>query len=80
MKVSDAEIRQCIIDALNVEKEKIIYLGECELLESVDIDSVQFISLIIYLEEKFNIEFEDDDLIFSKINSINKIIEVMKKY
>jgi len=49
-------------------------------LQEIGYDSLQMIRLIIMIEEKFNIEVEDDDLLFDNFNSIEKIINIINKY
>ncbi|HEQ9906765.1 TPA: acyl carrier protein [Streptococcus pyogenes] len=44
-------------------------------LQDMGLDSMQFISLIVSLEEKYNFEFEDDMLVFSKMSSVNSIVK-----
>ena len=48
--------------------------------EKMGLDSISAISLIVDIEEILNLEFDDDDLVFSKINSINKLFEIIRRY
>ena len=61
----------------------------CETLEISDIDvdddlvkigmnSIEFVKIIVYVEESFDIEFPDELLALSKMNSIRSIYEVVK--
>ena len=43
------------------------------------LDSMQFISLIVSLEEKYNFEFEDNMLVFSEMSSVKMISNNIKK-
>ena len=42
-------------------------------LQDMGLDSMQFISLIVSLEEKYNFEFEDNMLVFSEMSSVKMI-------
>ena len=42
-----------------------------ELNEQLDLDSLQFISLIVEIEETFGINFPDDYLVGTALNTIN---------
>lgn len=80
MKISREEILNCIVNVLKIDKKEIAGLQDDEYLEKIGLDSVQFISLIVQLEEIYGIEFEDEDLIFARINTIKKIQTIMQKY
>ena len=43
-------------------------------------DSVSLIRLIVTLEEKYNIEFQENDMYIEKMNTINKLIGLLKIY
>lgn len=47
-------------------------------LSSLGIDSIAFIMIIVALEDEYNCEFPDSNLIISKMNTINKIVEVLQ--
>lgn len=43
-----------------------------------NVDSISFISSIVSLEEKFNIEFPDEYLLIEKMNNINNICLIIE--
>ena len=47
--------------------------------ENIIVDSLEFIRLIVDLEESYKIKFDDEDLILENFSSINRIIEIIKK-
>lgn len=49
------------------------------LQEEYGLDSIKFVKIIILLEEKFDFEFEDEDLLINKFQTINSIKDVIKK-
>lgn len=57
-------------------------LVQCEDLTSLGFDSVALMRIVVECEEIFSFEFEEDELIFSKINNfktLSKIIENKQK-
>ena len=48
-------------------------------LQDMGLDSMQFISLIVSLEEKYKFEFEDNMLVFSEMSSVKMISNNIKK-
>ena len=74
------EIKTKVIDVIfnvfNIDKSKINQ--KMDLDNTDDWDSLKHMNLIIALEEEFNINFQDSEII--QINSFNKIIEVISKH
>ncbi|NJD01331.1 MAG: hypothetical protein FIA99_01740 [Ruminiclostridium sp.] len=61
-EVDSAEDKLCTTDDLSI----------------VGINSVSFIKLIVSLEEELEIEFEDDMLDFTKLNTIRSLVGYIK--
>jgi len=59
-------------DSLKEEFEELDY--DDSLLELGIIDSVKMLDLINFIEQKFNIEVDDDDLYPENFDSINAIV------
>lgn len=45
--------------------------------EKMGIDSLMFIRIIVNLEEEFNIEFPDELLLLSEMNTVERICEII---
>lgn len=43
-------------------------------------NSIMAIQIIVLLESEFNIEFDDEDLLLENVDSIEKIVNLVKKY
>ena len=43
------------------------------------VDSITFIHIIVALEERFELEIPDEFLLLTEMNSISKIVEVLKE-
>lgn len=68
-----------LVDLINLTLGNVI-INEEQLddnLETLGLDSLKFISLIIILEEELGIVFPDSKLVFSELNTVNKIYNVL---
>lgn len=50
------------------------------LMEDYKFDSVTIFSLIVEIEDEFDIEIEDEYLVIEKLNNIDKLVEIIKKH
>ena len=66
--------KNIIIEKIELNGAEINEKGEIE-----DIDSVVFISLVLDLEEEFNIEIPDEYLLMSTFSSIDNITLIINK-
>ena len=48
-------------------------------LSELGLDSLSFIRLIVSLEEEYNVEFKDEDLILSNMNTVKKIFSAVQR-
>lgn len=69
------EIRKFIIELLVKEDNKSIKIEDDLDLSTIGLTSVNMINVIVFLEEKFDFEFDDEFLLMDRINTINKIYE-----
>lgn len=49
-------------------------------LLELGLDSINFIKFIVSIEEAFNIEIEDTDLLTSNFDTLNKVYQTLQKY
>lgn len=66
--------KDIIIEKIELNGAEINEKGEIE-----DIDSIVFISLVLDLEEEFNIEIPDEYLLMSTFSSVDNIILIINK-
>ncbi|MBU8772046.1 acyl carrier protein [Cytobacillus oceanisediminis] len=52
---------------------------DSELL-GLGIDSITFIRLVIDLEERFEFEVDDEDIILENFSTLEKVLELVNKY
>ena len=50
------------------------------LIELEILDSFGFVSLIVYIEETWNIQIDDSDFTMDKMGSIDKIVDLVDQY
>lgn len=71
-------IRNKIREVVEIENAEYI-MGDVDLRDQ-GLDSLNAIELIVELEMEFDIEFDEDDLLVECINTIDKIIALVRKY
>lgn len=71
-------IREKFIDlveqSLELNKEDIDF--DADLVNELDIDSIDLLDFIMQVEDEFDIEFEEDEL--DNIKTLNQMIEVLE--
>ena len=66
-------IIRLIYDVLMLDDN--INISEATELANIPFDSLSFVKLIVELERIYNIEFEDDKLLFSEFPTIKSLID-----
>jgi acyl carrier protein len=69
----EADLRQYIVDKLLFGRTDTVVGGDTSFLESGLIDSTGVLELVAFLEEKFGIKVEDEDLIPANLDSVNAL-------
>lgn len=79
MNIEDELVELIILNAHdipeNICREEIINL---RLIEDLNYDSVDFVNLIVAIEERWMIELSDINLLSSKMNNIQELYELIK--
>lgn len=78
--MSNAEsVRQKILDIINsnIENVNLQFNQADEDLVDMGMDSIKFISIIVALEDNFEIEYPDDFLLIAQSNTVNKLASVV---
>lgn len=70
------EIKKIVSDVLECSVDTI---GNNTILADLGLDSLKFVSMIVAIESKYNIEIFDSDLDFDKFKSVSVICETLKK-
>ncbi len=69
-------VEEVIIDAVGGDS----ITAELELKTDIGLDSLSLVAVIVGLEEKFGIEFDESDLDPSKIIRVQDLVELVGKY
>ena len=72
-------IKEYIISEIMHEKSMSSIRNDQPLLESGIIDSVGLLHLITFIEERFNIQIPDEEVIPENFENLNKIASLIKK-
>lgn len=73
-----SQVKELLLEVLEKRNNKEII--EKTALSDLGLDSITTISLIILIEEHFNIELDDEDLLFENYSSVERITQMIKKY
>lgn len=73
MTAIEADVRQYIVDKLLFGRTDVVVGGDTSFLESGLIDSTGVLELVAFLEEKFHVKVEDEDLVPANLDSINAL-------
>lgn len=67
------------MEIVNSAQDMEVTVEQCDddLLE-LGLDSIKFIQIIVSLEEAFECEIPDEKLLFTEMNSVNKMLEVLQ--
>ena len=71
--------KEKILEIVNSIQDMKVTPDQCDdaLLE-LGLDSIKFIQIIVSLEETFECEIPDEKLLLTEMNSVNKMVEVLK--
>lgn len=72
------EVRQYITDKLLFGQTDVVVEGSTSFLESGLIDSTGVLELVQFLEEKFKIKVQDEDLVPANLDSVNALTQFVK--
>lgn len=77
----EAEVRQYVVETLLFGRTEVALDGDTSFLESGIIDSTGVLELVQFLEERFQVKVEDEDLIPANLDSVNALTRfVENKY
>lgn len=63
--------------AINISKD--INITPDVFINTLEVNSLNFLKIIVEIEDSFDIEFDDEELNFNRFNSIKDIAELVKK-
>ena len=72
-------LRGIICEVLKIGKDPNEILEDADLLE-LGLNSLNAIEMVVYLEDTFEIEISDEDLMLENFSSIDKICDMLRNY
>jgi len=72
-------VRKFIVDNFSFGREDVTFSDDESLLEKGLIDSTGVLELVTFLETKYKIHIEDNELIPDNLDSVNKMMRFMDK-
>lgn len=73
-------ILKILANAISYDSKKILECSEHTKLVDIGLESINFIQFIVKLEEEFDIEVSDSDLLLSNFETIEKLFSTLEKY
>lgn len=74
------KILDILANILEIEKERLVEMPMDTRLADLGMESIQFIQFIVALEEAFDIEVLDSDLLMTNFETIEMLYQTMEKY
>ena len=74
MPTIETDVRGFVTDNFLFGRKNVSLSGDDSLLEQGLIDSTGVLELVSFIENKFEIKVEDDDLVPDNLDSINRLI------
>ena len=68
------------VDNILAEMNIMDEMDETTELSDLGIDSIQMLEMIVRIEDQFNIEIDDEDLIGENFETIGSVIKMLDKY
>lgn len=75
----EAEVRQYVLDKFLFGRTEVELSGDTSFLDSGIIDSTGVLELVAFLEEKFQVKVEDEDLIPANLDSVNAVTRFVER-
>ncbi len=73
-------VLRCLSKVLRQPVENMISLGPEQELSEIGLDSLRFIELVVALEDEFQIEIRDSDLLFQKFSTLSNLYSMLSSY
>ena len=80
MKICKDDIYKMISELLEIDVENVKNINEDEDLMIHGMTSISCIQLIVMLEEKYNFDCKDEDLLIEKMNTFTKLFSLLESY
>jgi acyl carrier protein len=76
MRVEE-KIKQIIYSIIGNDDCNSSITDDSDLINDIGMDSIQIMQLVVELENEFNIEFDDDDLVMENLAKVNNLVQLI---
>lgn len=76
----EEDVRSMLADVTENGSQIYATIGNDDNLFETGFDSMKVINFVVLSEEKYNIELDDQDLLFANYDTINNIVLLLRKY
>lgn len=78
MPAIENDVREFVTDSFLFGRTNVSLDGDDSLLEEGLIDSTGVLELVMFIEDKFDVTVEDEDLVPDNLDSINRLISFIE--
>lgn len=71
------KIADIVAMVLRIDTENVKQMMGDEPLNSIGMDSLNCMDIVVSIEEEYNVSFNDEELLLDNLNSINKISAIV---
>lgn len=75
---TNKRVRELIKTTLFMEDEDIIKIGDDDDLELIGLNSVIMLQFIVQLEQEFDIEIDEEEIVPENFGTINKVVNYLE--
>ncbi|QMV40981.1 acyl carrier protein [Cohnella cholangitidis] len=73
------EIADIVGTVFRMEPESLRKMSGDAPLGTIGLDSLNCMEIVVHLEERFDIVFHDEDLLLDRLNTMNKLNEIVRR-
>ena len=72
-------VQTCALPILKPSVKELIDDGDNNLIEDLELDSVELMLLLVEIENRYGINFEDEALLIESLTTIDKLADFIKE-
>ena len=73
------KVRELIKSTLLLESEEVAKIGNEDDLELIGLNSVIILQFIVKMEQEFDIEIDEEEIIPENFGTVNKVVQYLEK-
>lgn len=80
VNITRTHVYEMLSSILDIDTELVKEINEHEDLGVYGMTSLSAIQLVVMLEDKYEFEFRDEDLLVDRVNTFNKLFSLLESY